>query len=507
MRHWTLRRRLLAVLVGLLAAAALTTGVLSTLALRSSLTDQLDERVLSSSQRAVDAQRQAPPDEGSFPPSEGDAGPGGPPPGLDVPGQRVGTVNVSLTGSTTQSGYIDEGGTLQPLTENQEATLLAVTPDQPPATVELDELGAYRTVAVTTPDGGTVVTGVSTSDVDDTVGDYLLAETGIALAGIILAALAGGLLVRHQLRPLEQVAGTATRVTEMPLHEGQVSLRERVPDRYTDPATEVGQVGAALNQLLGHVEGALQARHESETHVRQFVADASHELRTPLASIRGYTELLRRLPGGLPEEADQAVRRVESESRRMTTLVEDLLLLARLDAGRPLEQSQVDLSLLAVDAVADAHVASPDHSWELDLPDPENDAPMTVIGDEDRLRQVLTNLLANARVHTAAGTTVITTVRRDGNDVVLRVLDDGPGIPDDLLPRLFQRFARGDAARSPGNGSSGLGLAIVEAIVRAHGGRIHVDGTPGSTAFTITLPHPGADRPDPPSRTERAARH
>ncbi len=329
---------------------------------------------------------------------------------------------------------------------------------------------------------------MSTDEVDATVRDYVVAEAGIALAGIALAAVAGGLLVRRQLRPLDDVAATATRVAGLPLHEGQVALRERVPEQYTDPATEVGQVGAALNQLLGHVEGALQARHESETHVRQFVADASHELRTPLASIRGYAELLRRLPGELPPEAVRAVARVESESQRMTALVEDLLLLARLDAGRPLERVEVDLALLAVDAVADAHVAGPGHAWELDLPDPETEAPATVVGDEDRLRQVLANLLTNARVHTPPGTTVTTTVRREGTVVVLRVLDDGPGIPADLVPRLFHRFARGDAARSPGSGSSGLGLAIVDAVVRAHDGRIDVDGEAGATAFTVTLP-------------------
>ncbi|PYG02182.1 two-component system, OmpR family, sensor kinase [Georgenia satyanarayanai] len=486
MSRCTLRRRLIAVLVGLVAAVALATGVLSTLALRGSLMDQLDERALASSQRAVGAQHEGP--AGTPPPTPPD--PASAPPGLEVPGQPTGTVNVSVGEDGTRSGYIDDDGALRPLTDDQEEALLAVTAEEGPTTVELDGLGSYRVVAVSAPDG-TVVTGVSTDEVDATVRDYVGAEAGIALAGIVLAALAGGLLVRRQLRPLDDVAATATRVAGLPLHEGQVALGERVPAQYTDPATEVGQVGAALNQLLGHVERALQARHESETHVRQFVADASHELRTPLASIRGYAELLRRLPGGLPDEARQALARVESESQRMTALVEDLLLLARLDAGRPLERVEVDLALLAVDAVADAHVAAPDHTWELDLPDPETDHPVTVVGDEDRLRQVFANLLANARVHTPHGTTVTTTVRREGAVVVLRVLDDGPGIPDDLVPRLFRRFARGDAARSPGSGSSGLGLSIVDAVVRAHDGRIDVDGDAGATAFTVTLPAAG----------------
>jgi two-component system OmpR family sensor kinase len=296
-------------------------------------------------------------------------------------------------------------------------------------------------------------------------------------------------------------------VSELPLHQGEVALTERVPAADTDPSTEVGQVGAALNRLLGHVEGALAARHDSETQVRQFVADASHELRTPLASIRGYAELVRRMPDAVPSDALRAMERVESESRRMTTLVEDMLLLARLDAGRPLDSSPVDVVALAVDAVADAHAAGPDHAWRLELPGhPDSDsddddevddlhlASAEVVGDEDRLRQVLVNLLANARVHTPAGTTVVTSVRRDGDTVSVRVQDDGPGIPAPLASQLFHRFTRGDAARSPGSGSSGLGLAIVDAVVRAHAGTITVDGTPGRTAFTVALPAAGPVR-------------
>ncbi|HWS57919.1 MAG TPA: HAMP domain-containing sensor histidine kinase, partial [Actinotalea sp.] len=271
---------------------------------------------------------------------------------------------------------------------------------------------------------------------------------------------------------------------------GEVTL-QRVPEADTDPGTEVGQVGAALNRLLGHVEGALAARHESEMQVRQFVADASHELRTPLASIRGYAELVRRLPGPMPDDALRAMERVESESHRMTALVEDMLLLARLDAGRAVGEHEVDLAALAVDAVADAHAAGPDHVWRLDLPGGQDDEDIpacTVVGDEHRLRQVLVNLLSNARVHTPTGTTVVTSVRTDGSSVTLRVRDDGPGIAPALVPRLFQRFTRGDAARSPGTGSTGLGLAIVAAVVAAHGGQITADGTPGATTFTVRLP-------------------
>lgn len=515
---WTLRRRLVAVLVGLLVTMAAVMGAVSTLALRGSLVGQLDDGLEASSDRALSAQDRL---------GDGDRRPGAPPewgdgdeddlppPGLDAPGQGAGTVNLTVSGDSAVGGFIDADGSFRRLTDAQVATLEEVAPEDGPTTVDLEELGRYRVLAATGRDGDLVVTGLSTAVADATVQEYLVAEALVAAAGIALAAIAGGALVRRELDPLERVAATATRVSELPLHEGEVVIGQRVPERDTDPSTEVGQVGAALNRLLGHVEGALASRHESETQVRRFVADASHELRTPLASIRGYAELVRRMPGELPPDAVRAMERVESESRRMTTLVEDMLLLARLDAGRPLGSSPVDLTALAVDAVADAHAAGPDHRWRLDLPGAadgggvpladggatpaELDADLddgdggavpeaVVAGDEDRLRQVLVNLLANARVHTPPGTTVRTTVRRDGGTVVLEVADDGPGIPAAQQPALFQRFTRGDAARSPGSGSTGLGLAIVDAVVRAHGGAIAVESVPGDTRITVTLP-------------------
>jgi two-component system, OmpR family, sensor kinase len=219
--------------------------------------------------------------------------------------------------------------------------------------------------------------------------------------------------------------------------------------------------------------------------VRQFVADASHELRTPLAAIRGYTELVQRKRAELPADVGHAMNRVESETSRMTHLVEDLLLLARLDTGRPLQQDQVDLSRLAVDAVSDAHVAGPDHAWELDLPE----EPVIVPGDEPRLHQVLANLLANARTHTPPGTSVTTSLAvNPAGRVVLTVHDDGPGIPDWLQPEVFERFARGDSSRSRRGGSTGLGLAIAAAVVRAHHGTIGVRSVPGDTTFEVALP-------------------
>jgi two-component system OmpR family sensor kinase len=295
------------------------------------------------------------------------------------------------------------------------------------------------------------------------------------------------------MRPLERVAGTAEQVSSLPLDRGDVALSVRVPEADTDQHTEVGKVGSALNRMLGHVASALTARQASEQKVRQFVADASHELRTPLASIRGYAELTRRSPHELPPDVTRSLGRIESEATRMTSLVEDLLLLARLDEGRELDRDPVDVTLLLVDALSDAHAAGPDHEWVLDLPD----EPVEVLGDAPRLHQVLMNLLANARVHTPEGTTVTAGLRADTEHgrAVITVADDGPGIPAELQSTLFERFARGDSSRNRATGSTGLGLAIVQAVVQAHGGEVTVASEPGRTVFTVTLPLAPADLP------------
>jgi len=281
-----------------------------------------------------------------------------------------------------------------------------------------------------------------------------------------------------------------------------VTLPAGVPD--TDPRTEIGQVGAAFNRMLLHVERALGRRAASEARLRRFAADASHELRTPLSAIRGYAELALRHRGPVPEDVTHALSRVQSESARMSVLVDDLLLLARLDAGRPLEREPVDLSRLAIDVTSDARVARRDHHWRLDLPGD----PVLVRGDEHRLHQVLANLMSNAGKHTPPGSTVSVTLRvgdspLDGATVErgvrpaaprveLSITDDGPGIPPELLPDLFERFTRADTSRArdldAAGKSTGLGLAIVDAVVAAHGGSITVTSRAGRTRFAIYLP-------------------
>ena len=492
--RWPLRRRLVAVVIGLLAVMASAMGLASTLALRGSLIEQIDSRLLAASSRAANpllvqgGSANPGPTATATPPSDIR------PPGLRQPGQQdVGAVNLFLRGGEVFAGYFDESGEFQTLTPAQVTTLQNLADDGRVHPVELAGLGPYRAISTTTKIGSRVITALSTRAADATVGRYLVVEGLVAAAGLTLAGLAGTALVRRELRGLTRVAATATRVSGLPLDRGEVELAERVEVADRDQGTEIGQVSAALNRLLGHVEAALTARHASETQVRRFVADASHELRTPLASIRGYAELVRRLPADLPADALQAMSRVEQESMRMTRLVEEMLLLARLDAEREFERAPVDLATLAVDAVADAHAAGPDHTWHLDLGrETADDAGGTpnfvVLGDDHQLRQVLANLLSNARVHTPAGSTVTVRLRALQGRVEVRVADNGPGIPESLLPHLFDRFSRGDAARTAGTGSTGLGLSIVAAVVAAHGGTVGVDGTLGATSFTVSLP-------------------
>jgi two-component system OmpR family sensor kinase len=342
------------------------------------------------------------------------------------------------------------------------------------------------------------VTAAPLAETQQTLLQIALVTGAAVLLALAIAGWAGATIIRRNLRPLERVAATATRVSELRLDRGEVNLAQRVPSADTDAHTEVGQVGAALNRLLDHVGNALEARHLSEMQVRQFVADASHELRTPLAAIRGYAELSRRSRRPVPEEVGHVLRRVESEAERMTALVEDLLLLARLDAGRPLAHDPVDLTMLVVDAVSDAHAAGPRHDWQLDLPE----EPVVVTGDGARLHQVLANLLANARTHTPEGTTVTVGVSATGDEAVLTVTDGGPGIPADLQPHVFERFARGDSSRSRAAGSTGLGLSIVHAVVTAHGGTVSVASEPGRTEFTVRLP---MSRERPPASQPPAA--
>lgn len=512
-RGWTLRTRLLLTQVVLLAVACAGIGVATEFALQRFLMNQLDEQVVEAGERSAimfEFGPPPPPGMGRPPPRARGERPGPPPPPsgprmpigdddgpgpafLNAPGQAIRTVGAVLShGVVVEAGVITTDGARAEISTAAADQLAALSGDLRPRTVELDGLGRYRLVSFPTHySGEVIVTGLPTTDIDETLLRVLVIFCVVAGVALVAAATVGMVIIRRQLEPLARASAAAQQIANLELDKGEVRLPTPIVN--VDPAaahTEVGQLGSALNRMLDRIAGALSARHASETRVRQFVADASHELRTPLAAIRGYTELAQRKQRDLPEDVAHAMNRVESETARMTRLVEDMLLLARLDTGRPLQREPVDLTRLVVDAVSDAHVAGPEHTWELDLPD----QPVLVSGDEAGLHQVLANLLANARTHTPPGTAVTTSLAVDDDGyLVLTVLDNGPGIQDWLQPEVFERFARGDSSRSRRGGSTGLGLAIVDAVVRAHAGSIAVNSVPGRTEFVVRLP--GAVRP------------
>ncbi|MFT4009194.1 MAG: HAMP domain-containing sensor histidine kinase [Nocardioidaceae bacterium] len=460
-RPTSLTSRLVLTSVGLVALVSLLVSVATSLAMRTYLVDRLDNDVQDSYQRLVDSA----------------IGQGGGPP-------VVGLAAVfDESGDLVQGGYRVSLGATRSSTLNDEqlAALTDVSADGHRRSVEVPGLGTFRVEARTGEMSGsdvTVVAGLPMDDVQATLRNLRWIELSLGLAGVGLA-LAGSLwLVRRNLAPLREVAGVAQDVTRLDLATGSVGETVRVPDRLTDESTEVGQVGASLNSLLGHVEQALDARERSEQQVRQFVADASHELRTPLTTIRGYAELAGRNPEALPT----SMTKVYEESRRMSALVDDLLLLARLDSGRPLGAEPVDLTELVVSAVDDARVVDGDRHYQLDLPE----EPVTVVGDDLRLHQVVTNLLGNVRAHTGAGTTVTAGLHVRGQQVDLTLHDTGPGLPAGV--DVFDRFSRGDSSRTRKSGGAGLGLSLVSAIAKAHGGHVAVTSHPGNTTFTVTLP-------------------
>ena len=522
----TLGARLIAGVLLLLLGACAVIGVGTYLTVRGSMVSSVDQQLRSTSATyaiCIESDHQAPTGaQGGQPGGDPDDNP--PPPNASScsQGQPQGMLGVRIKdGAITNCGVVNgmDNETCH-LSAADTKALMALPVYEPSAhqrppwsstksSASLTSLdGDYRLTAVTGQDGDVLITGLPLSSVEHVLGQVALAELIVFLSVLLLAGVLGTALVRLSLRPLRRVAATATMVTELPLDSGEVTLPAGVPD--TDPRTEVGQVGAAFNRMLLHVERALGRRAASEARLRRFAADASHELRTPLSAIRGYAEFALRHRGPVPEDVIHALTRVQSESARMSVLVDDLLLLARLDAGRPLEREPVDLSRLAIDVTSDARVARQEHHWRLDLPSD----PVMVRGDEHRLHQVLANLMSNAGKHTPAGSTVSVALRVEGSGpdapvpqgsgvlergvrpawprAELSITDDGPGIPPELLPDLFERFTRADTSRArdldAAGKSTGLGLAIVDAVVAAHGGSITVTSRPGRTRFAIYLP-------------------
>ncbi|MGI5154300.1 HAMP domain-containing sensor histidine kinase [Microbispora sp. CA-102843] len=341
--------------------------------------------------------------------------------------------------------------------------------------------GLWRARVVPVEGVGTVVVAMDMASVGQITGRLALIEALVGGALMVLLAVVGVVIVRRSLRPLGEIEATAEAIV-------RGNLGSRIPDR--DPRTEVGRLARALNGMLAQIEAAFQARaaseaaaRESEARMRRFVADASHELRTPLTSIRGFAEFHRQVPDA---DTTRLMSRIESEAARMGLLVDDLLLLARLDQQRPLRTQPVDLLALAADAVHDARTLCPDRDVSLVV---EGDAALIVSGDEVRLRQVVGNLMSNATTHTPEGTPITVRVGSLDGTAFIEVADKGPGLAPEQAARVFERFYRADPSRTRPSGGSGLGLAIVESLVRAHGGEVGVETAPGvGAAFRVTLP-------------------
>lgn len=355
-------------------------------------------------------------------------------------------------------------------------------------TARLGSLGSFRVESQTAAPGEHLIVGVSLNLANKMIARRIISAITLLIAAMLVTAGLAMLVVTYALRPLRRVAATAAEVAGTPLIGDDHRITARVQPEDTDPDNEVGIVGHTLNRLLDNVDSALAYRAESDRRMRQFITDASHELRTPLSSIQGYSELTRQDSAALPPTTEYALARIESEARRMTSLVDELLLLSRLGEGQDLRTEDVDLSDLVLDAVNDAAVTAPTHRWIKDLPN----EPVWVRGDRDRLHQLVSNLLRNGWVHTPPGVTVTTGIacRRSGTGAPyaeLTVTDNGPDIDADLLPHLFERFVRAKNAPHDGSGN-GLGLAIVDSIVKAHHGSVSAESADGRTTFRVRLP-------------------
>ncbi len=483
-RRWwsprSLRRRLVIGVCGIVTAAVLAVGAIAEIGLRNEMVDLVNSQVSNSlaafnysyakAKLAVtksEAGAVAADDLGAFP---------GQPPGTVIAVVRDGKVGFAAV-------FTDGEPTAPPPAVVADLEKMSWS-GADPRTVRLGDLGRHQVGSRDVGGGVRLVSAVPVDAADDTFNRNALIVAGLALLALLAAAAGTVALVRQALKPLRRVAGIAGQVAALPLDAAQYRITARVDERDTDPGTEVGVLGHALNQMLDNVDSSLTKMAETDRNTKQFLTDASHELRTPLAAILGYAELTRQESDQLPPMTEYALARIEAESQRMSTLVSDLLLLSRLGEGQDLELDDLDICDLVADAVNDAAVSAPSHHFAADLPD----HPVWVRGDRVRLQQVVANLLANGRIHTPEGTTVTAKVRTGDEVVELTIGDDGPGIPEAIMPNLFGRFVRADKSRSREMGSTGLGLAIVASIVEAHNGEVTAESRPGRTVFTVTLP-------------------
>lgn len=481
----SLRARLLAVLVSLAAVGLIVAGVATYASLRSFLIDRVD-RTATATARAIERTVE-----------RGRVGPGGPG-GFEA----LGAANPGIyIGSVHMGGHLvwapigvrpGDRPPPQPDLPVERATGVGVDAHQ--FTVPAVSGGTrFRVQLARLPDGQVLVVAAPLDEVDDTLHRLLAVEVVVALSVLAAILVLGLWLVRVGLRPLGRIEQTAAAIAA-----GDLSRRVE----NDDPRTEVGRLGGALNAMLGQIEEAFDERTASEQRLRRFVADASHELRTPLSAVRAYAELFDRGARERPDDLERAMTGIERESRRMGLLVDDLLLLARLDQGRPLESKPVELGEVAGEAVEAARILEPGRPLELEVPE-----PVAVTGDRERLRQILDNLLSNVRAHTPPGSAAAVRVTREGDRAVIEVADEGPGLFDDQLEHAFERFYRGDSSRARDVGGTGLGLAIIAAIAESHGGSATVanSGRDGGRGLTVRVTI--ALRPaltDPPPAAEEA---
>lgn len=434
---------------------------------------------------------------------------------LSMPGIGDGTLAMITDGTDARGEVVRQGRTVAvELSDEVVVELMGVSPGAAPTTVDLPGLGDYRVLAQDVEGYTTdvrIVYGIPQTEVDAAVARTTGVTLVVAAVAVILAAGLASILISRALRPLRSVARTAREVSHLDLVHEAGGLEVRVDPSLTRPGTEVGDVGASLNLMLDNVDSSLRARTRAEEAQKDFVADASHELRTPLAAIRGYADLTRASRIECPPQVVTSLERIDAGVVRMSGLVDDLLLLARLDAGRdPLAIGKVDVSADLIDLVGDAHVTSPAHRFLLDLPA----EPVVALADERKLHAVLSNVVTNAWVHTPEGTRVSVAARLEPSqavtpgvvdelgprntgpeaDVVVEIADDGPGIPGGLLPQVFDRFVKSgssrtrSAAQQSAGGSSGLGLAIARSLVESMSGSIDVSSSSAGTVFTIRVP-------------------
>lgn len=404
-------------------------------------------------------------------------------------GQAPGTVIAVMRGDVVVgSAMFEEDGPMRAPDVVLDVLDSLSWPDYSPRTVDFGYLGSYRVASTDVGHGQRLISAVSRGAGNEAIAGRTVAVALTAVAAAVLAALGTVVLVRQALRPMRRVAATAARAASLPLADEDHRITTRVRRADSDPDNEVGIVGETLNRLLANIDSALAARAESDRRMRRFLTDASHELRTPLASIQGYAELTRQDGGELPATTEYALARIESESRRMSALVGDMLLLSRLEEGQGLDVERLDLCEVVADVINDVAVTAPDHRFAADLPD----GPVWIRGDRARLHQIVGNLLTNVRIHTPTGVTVTTALRvhlsQAESYVELTVTDDGPGIDPDVLPDVFGRFVRASTTESREMNNAGLGLAVVASITEAHGGSVGVESRPGHTQFRVRLP-------------------